>query len=88
MAAQQSPPGLACALGIDLGTTSVKAALVVAGETGPVVAESCSRETGARADSPAAGPQVGAALRDVALVSPRAPGLRRVSFGLLWDRKT
>ncbi|XP_006275251.2 sedoheptulokinase [Alligator mississippiensis] len=57
MAAQQSPPGLACALGIDLGTTSVKAALVVAGETGPVVAESCSRETRARADSPAAGPQ-------------------------------
>ncbi|NWJ11484.1 SHPK Sedoheptulokinase, partial [Crypturellus undulatus] len=50
-------PRAACVLGIDLGTTSVKAALVVAGEQGPVVAESCSRETQAQTGSPGAGSQ-------------------------------
>ncbi|NXD13208.1 SHPK Sedoheptulokinase, partial [Nothocercus nigrocapillus] len=49
--------GAACVLGIDLGTTSVKAALVVGGEQGPVVAESCSKETQAQTGSPGAGPQ-------------------------------
>ncbi|NXG35819.1 SHPK Sedoheptulokinase, partial [Dromaius novaehollandiae] len=49
--------GATCVLGIDLGTTSVKAALVVGGERGQVVAESCSRETQAQAGSPGAGPQ-------------------------------
>ncbi|NXA35240.1 SHPK Sedoheptulokinase, partial [Eudromia elegans] len=50
-------PRAACVLGIDLGTTSVKAALVVGGEQGPVVAESCSRETQAQTGSLGAGPQ-------------------------------
>ncbi|NWX97896.1 SHPK Sedoheptulokinase, partial [Nothoprocta ornata] len=50
-------PGAACVLGIDLGTTSVKAAVVVRGEQGPVVAESCSRETRAQTGSPGAGQQ-------------------------------
>lgn len=51
-------PAPACVLGIDLGTTSVKAALVVAAERGHVVAESCSRETQAHTSSLEAGPQV------------------------------
>ncbi|XP_009671313.2 sedoheptulokinase [Struthio camelus] len=50
-------PDAACVLGIDLGTTSVKAALVVGGERGQVVAKSCSRETRAQTGSPGAGPQ-------------------------------
>ncbi|XP_021271195.1 sedoheptulokinase isoform X1 [Numida meleagris] len=50
-------PDSVCVLGIDLGTTSVKAALVVGAEQGHVVAESCSRETQAHASSVEAGPQ-------------------------------
>uniref|UniRef100_A0A8B9PP02 Sedoheptulokinase n=1 Tax=Apteryx owenii TaxID=8824 RepID=A0A8B9PP02_APTOW len=50
-------PGAACVLGIDLGTTSVKAVLVAGGERGQAVAESCSRETQAQTGSPGAGPQ-------------------------------
>ncbi|XP_067422141.1 sedoheptulokinase isoform X2 [Emydura macquarii macquarii] len=50
-------PGTVCTLGIDLGTTSVKAALVVGTEQGQLVTQSCSRETQAQADSPAAGAQ-------------------------------
>lgn len=51
-------PTPACVLGIDLGTTSVKAALLVGAERGHVVADSCSRETQAHTDSLEAGPQV------------------------------
>lgn len=47
-----------CVLGIDLGTTSVKAALLVGTGRGHVVAASCSRETQAHASSLEAGPQV------------------------------
>ncbi|NWU97823.1 SHPK Sedoheptulokinase, partial [Upupa epops] len=47
----------ACVLGIDLGTTSVKAALLVDKEQGQVVAECCSRETLAYISSLEAGPQ-------------------------------
>ncbi|XP_053864710.1 sedoheptulokinase isoform X1 [Malaclemys terrapin pileata] len=50
-------PGTMCVLGIDLGTTSVKAALVIETEQGQIVAQSCSRETQAQADSLAAGAQ-------------------------------
>ncbi|XP_073171691.1 sedoheptulokinase isoform X2 [Lepidochelys kempii] len=50
-------PGTVCVLGIDLGTTSVKAALVVETAQGQIVTQSCSRETQAQADSPAAGAQ-------------------------------
>ncbi|XP_034608594.1 sedoheptulokinase isoform X5 [Trachemys scripta elegans] len=50
-------PGTLCVLGIDLGTTSVKAALVIETEQGQIVAQSCSRETQAQADSLAAGAQ-------------------------------
>uniref|UniRef100_A0A8D0FAL7 Sedoheptulokinase n=1 Tax=Strix occidentalis caurina TaxID=311401 RepID=A0A8D0FAL7_STROC len=50
-------PAPACVLGIDLGTTSVKAALLVRGKQGQVVAESCSRETQAHTSSLEAGPQ-------------------------------
>ncbi|XP_030392631.1 sedoheptulokinase isoform X2 [Gopherus evgoodei] len=50
-------PGTVCVLGIDLGTTSVKAALVIETEQGQIVTQSCSRETEAQADSPAAGAQ-------------------------------
>ncbi|KAM9117882.1 sedoheptulokinase isoform 3-T3 [Pangshura tecta] len=50
-------PGTMCVLGIDLGTTSVKAALVMETEQGRIVTQSCSRETQAQADSPAAGAQ-------------------------------
>ncbi|KFP11940.1 Sedoheptulokinase, partial [Egretta garzetta] len=50
-------PAPACVLGIDLGTTSVKAALLVGAERGQVVAESCSRETQAHTSSLEAGPQ-------------------------------
>ncbi|XP_044850003.1 sedoheptulokinase isoform X2 [Mauremys mutica] len=50
-------PGTMCVLGIDLGTTSVKAALVIETEQGQIVTQSCSRETQAQADSPAAGAQ-------------------------------
>ncbi|XP_062479488.1 sedoheptulokinase isoform X1 [Pezoporus occidentalis] len=50
-------PGPACVLGIDLGTTSVKAALLTGAEREQVVAESCSRETQAYASSLEAGPQ-------------------------------
>ncbi|KAM7139546.1 sedoheptulokinase isoform 2-T2 [Macrochelys suwanniensis] len=50
-------PGTVCVLGIDLGTTSVKAALVVETEQGQIVTQSCSRETQAQSDSPAAGAQ-------------------------------
>ncbi|XP_038231657.1 sedoheptulokinase isoform X2 [Dermochelys coriacea] len=50
-------PGTVCVLGIDLGTTSVKAALVVETEQGHIVTQSCSRETQAQADSPAVGAQ-------------------------------
>ncbi|XP_074869467.1 sedoheptulokinase isoform X2 [Carettochelys insculpta] len=50
-------PGTGRVLGIDLGTTSVKAALVAETEQGPVVTHSCSRETQAQVDSPAAGAQ-------------------------------
>ncbi|XP_032057053.1 sedoheptulokinase isoform X1 [Aythya fuligula] len=46
-----------CVLGIDLGTTSVKAALLVGTGRGHVVAASCSRETQAHASSLEAGPQ-------------------------------
>ena len=53
-------PDSVCVLGIDLGTTSVKAALVVGTERGQVVAESCSRETQAYTSSVEAGlPVVG-----------------------------
>lgn len=48
----------ACVLGIDLGTTSVKAALVAGTERGLALAQSCSRETQAHSDSPGAAPQV------------------------------
>lgn len=51
-------PDSVCVLGIDLGTTSVKAALVVGTERGQVVAESCSRETQAYTSSVEAGLQV------------------------------
>lgn len=51
-------PVPACVLGIDLGTTSVKAALLIGAERGQVVAESCSRETQAYTNSQEAGPQV------------------------------
>lgn len=51
-------PDAACVLGIDLGTTSVKAALLVGAERGQVVAESCSRETQAHTSSLEAGPQI------------------------------
>lgn len=51
-------PAPACVLGIDLGTTSVKAALLMGAEQGQVVAESCSRETQAYTSSLEAGPQV------------------------------
>ncbi|KFP01899.1 Sedoheptulokinase, partial [Calypte anna] len=47
----------ACVLGIDLGTTSVKAALLEGTERGQVVAGSCSRETQAYTSSLEAGPQ-------------------------------
>nr|XP_048679465.1 sedoheptulokinase isoform X4 [Caretta caretta] len=50
-------PGTVCVLGIDLGTTSVKAALVVETAQGQIVTQSCSRETQAQANSPAAGAQ-------------------------------
>ncbi|XP_049658996.1 sedoheptulokinase isoform X1 [Accipiter gentilis] len=50
-------PAPACVLGIDLGTTSVKAALLMGAEQGQVVAESCSRETQAYTSSLEAGPQ-------------------------------
>ncbi|XP_039363420.1 sedoheptulokinase isoform X2 [Mauremys reevesii] len=50
-------PRTMCVLGIDLGTTSVKAALVIETEQGQIVTQSCSRETQAQADSPAAGAQ-------------------------------
>ncbi|XP_077692952.1 sedoheptulokinase isoform X3 [Eretmochelys imbricata] len=50
-------PGTVCVLGIDLGTTSVKAALVAETAQGQIVTQSCSRETQAQADSPAAGAQ-------------------------------
>ncbi|EOA98691.1 Sedoheptulokinase, partial [Anas platyrhynchos] len=46
-----------CVLGIDLGTTSVKAALLVGTGRGHVVAASCSRETQAHTSSLEAGPQ-------------------------------
>ncbi|NXM27835.1 SHPK Sedoheptulokinase, partial [Oxyruncus cristatus] len=46
-----------CVLGIDLGTTSVKAALVSGTERGLALAQSCSRETQAHTDSLEAGPQ-------------------------------
>ncbi|KAM4760139.1 sedoheptulokinase isoform 1-T1 [Cyanocitta cristata] len=48
-------PGPTCVLGIDLGTTSVKAALVTGTER--ALAQSCSRETLAHSDSLEAGPQ-------------------------------
>ncbi|NXP29990.1 SHPK Sedoheptulokinase, partial [Scytalopus superciliaris] len=44
-------------LGIDLGTTSVKAALGTGTERGLALAHCCSRETRAHTDSPEAGPQ-------------------------------
>ncbi|XP_052545145.1 sedoheptulokinase isoform X2 [Tympanuchus pallidicinctus] len=50
-------PDSVCVLGIDLGTTSVKAALLVGTEQGQVVAESCSRETQAYTSSVEAGLQ-------------------------------
>ncbi|XP_005240551.1 sedoheptulokinase [Falco peregrinus] len=50
-------PAPTCVLGIDLGTTSVKAALLTGAEQGQVVAESCSRETQAHTSSLEAGPQ-------------------------------
>ncbi|XP_066419537.1 sedoheptulokinase isoform X2 [Molothrus aeneus] len=50
-------PGPTCVLGIDLGTTSVKAALVTGTERGLALAQSCSRETQAHSDSPGAAPQ-------------------------------
>ncbi|NWQ64739.1 SHPK Sedoheptulokinase, partial [Neopipo cinnamomea] len=50
-------PEPSCVLGIDLGTTSVKAALVTGTERGLAVAQSCSRETQAHTDSLEAGPQ-------------------------------
>ncbi|XP_072209460.1 sedoheptulokinase isoform X2 [Excalfactoria chinensis] len=50
-------PDSACVLGIDLGTTSVKVALVAGTERGHVVAESCSRETQAYSSSVEAGLQ-------------------------------
>lgn len=51
-------PGPTCVLGIDLGTTSVKAALVTGTERGLALAQSCSRETQAYSDSLGAAPQV------------------------------
>ncbi|NWR84689.1 SHPK Sedoheptulokinase, partial [Furnarius figulus] len=50
-------PQQGCVLGIDLGTTSVKAALVTGTEQGLALAHSCSRETRAHTDSLEAGPQ-------------------------------
>ncbi|XP_063258814.1 sedoheptulokinase isoform X1 [Prinia subflava] len=50
-------PGPICVLGIDLGTTSVKAALVTGTERGLALAQSCSRETQAHSDSLGAAPQ-------------------------------
>uniref|UniRef100_A0A8D2N7V4 Sedoheptulokinase n=1 Tax=Zonotrichia albicollis TaxID=44394 RepID=A0A8D2N7V4_ZONAL len=50
-------PGPTCVLGIDLGTTSVKAALVTGTERGLALAQSCSRETQAYSDSPGAAAQ-------------------------------
>lgn len=55
-------PGPTCVLGIDLGTTSVKAALVTGTERGLALAQSCSRETQAHSDSPGAAAQVRAQL--------------------------
>uniref|UniRef100_A0A8C8VMK4 Sedoheptulokinase n=1 Tax=Pelusios castaneus TaxID=367368 RepID=A0A8C8VMK4_9SAUR len=49
--------GCVCVLGIDLGTTSVKAALVVETEQGQLVTQSCSKETQAQTGSLAAGAQ-------------------------------
>ncbi|NWI95551.1 SHPK Sedoheptulokinase, partial [Pitta sordida] len=46
-----------CVLGIDLGTTSVKAALVTGTERGLALAHSCSRDTQAHSHSLEAGPQ-------------------------------
>lgn len=54
-------PGPTCVLGIDLGTTSVKAALVTGTERGLALAQSCSRETQAHSDSLGEAPQVRAA---------------------------
>ncbi|XP_044286315.1 sedoheptulokinase [Varanus komodoensis] len=52
------PPGTAaCVLGIDMGTTSVKAVLVEETAQGPVVVASCSKDTQAKVESPDAGPQ-------------------------------
>ncbi|NWW71555.1 SHPK Sedoheptulokinase, partial [Climacteris rufus] len=50
-------PEAAWVLGIDLGTTSVKAALVTGTERGLAVAQSCSRETRAHTESLEAGAQ-------------------------------
>ncbi|XP_064534019.1 sedoheptulokinase isoform X1 [Pseudopipra pipra] len=57
LTAMAGSPEPTCVLGIDVGTTSVKAALVTGTERGLVLAESCSRETQARTDSLEAGPQ-------------------------------
>ncbi|XP_077168815.1 sedoheptulokinase isoform X2 [Paroedura picta] len=50
-------PGRACVLGVDLGTSSVKAALVEETDQGPAVIASCCKDTQAQVESQAAGLQ-------------------------------
>nr|XP_056721334.1 sedoheptulokinase [Euleptes europaea] len=83
-------PGRACALGIDLGTSSVKVAVVEDAGRGPVVVESCSRETRAQVESQAAGLQgdeqdiqkIVAALDECLIALPRQllQGVRRIGI--------
>ncbi|XP_054857580.1 sedoheptulokinase [Eublepharis macularius] len=49
-------PGRACVLGIDMGTTSVKVALVEETDQGPAVIKSCTKETQAQVEGQS-GPQ-------------------------------
>ncbi|XP_061460757.1 sedoheptulokinase isoform X1 [Rhineura floridana] len=55
--AAMPPRPSACVLGVDLGTSSVKAILLEETAQGPTVIASCSRDTQARVESHAAGPQ-------------------------------
>ncbi|XP_015262370.1 PREDICTED: sedoheptulokinase [Gekko japonicus] len=72
-------PGHACVLGIDMGTTSVKVALVEETDQGPAVIENCTKETQAQVESQAAGLQgdeqdvrkIIAALNECLLALPR-----------------
>nr|XP_028564445.1 sedoheptulokinase [Podarcis muralis]XP_028564446.1 sedoheptulokinase [Podarcis muralis]XP_028564447.1 sedoheptulokinase [Podarcis muralis]XP_028564448.1 sedoheptulokinase [Podarcis muralis] len=52
-----NPAMVACVLGIDLGTSSVKTILLQEMEQGPTVIASCARETRAQVESASAGPQ-------------------------------